>query len=522
MSDQNQALAVQTGGLFTVAPSSIFDNLDKLSQYREMATALAASSFIPEAFQKKPDECLIALEYAANLGMRPLMVMQNLHVVKGKPSWDGKFIGSVIKACGRFRNVRYDMGQNGVVAKAWVQGAYDPAGRNVENVPNLTCALVATDVVTGEEVRGTTVSIQMAVSEGWYGGKGSKWPNMPEQMLQYRAASFFGRIHVQDILLGMHTAEESYEIAQQEAGTGAVEIMEGVTGDAPKGRQRRQAVAAPTVEITGPTLVRNEAVVQTQDGPITVYSDTPPMVPAPVAEAITPPVAAAPAPAVVQPAPAAAAPVQPAPVATPAAFVIQPRHIAVLLKIQKDPLAVNLSEEERKAIKEFGNAYPDFVKLPQRMGSKTELTISPEGLEFLGSDPAAVAAYDELNAGSQDPGDMGEPPVAESAQMTNEPDPAATATMQVLRDPQPTPQEIRDAKQAEQYPATPAPAPAAARMLGPDSQGAYHAAGSQGAFAAWPPSGDPEQYKRDNAPAGSTAGAAPEGDSVSDLFDLPM
>jgi hypothetical protein len=55
------------------------------------------------------------------------------------------------------------------------------------------------------------ISIEMAVKEGWYTKNGSKWQTMPEQMLKYRASSFFGRIYAPEILMGLRSAEEEQD-----------------------------------------------------------------------------------------------------------------------------------------------------------------------------------------------------------------------------------------------------------------------------------------------------------------------
>jgi hypothetical protein len=48
----------------------------------------------------------------------------------------------------------------------------------------------------------------MAKAEGWYAKNGSKWQTMPEQMLRYRAASFFVRAYAPELSLGLATREE--------------------------------------------------------------------------------------------------------------------------------------------------------------------------------------------------------------------------------------------------------------------------------------------------------------------------
>lgn len=59
-----------------------------------------------------------------------------------------------------------------------------------------------------EVLKGPVISMKMAEAEGWLGKSGSKWKTMPELMLMYRAAAFFGRLYAPEILNGMHTVEE--------------------------------------------------------------------------------------------------------------------------------------------------------------------------------------------------------------------------------------------------------------------------------------------------------------------------
>ncbi|MFW1858745.1 hypothetical protein [Acinetobacter defluvii] len=64
---------------------------------------------------------------------------------------------------------------------------------------------------TGERLESSPISMELAVKEGWYQKNGSKWQTMPEQMLRYRAASFFGRIYAPDLLMGLRSSEEEQE-----------------------------------------------------------------------------------------------------------------------------------------------------------------------------------------------------------------------------------------------------------------------------------------------------------------------
>ena len=56
------------------------------------------------------------------------------------------------------------------------------------------------------------VSMELAVKEGWYGKAGSKWQTMPEVMLRYRTASFFGKLYAPELLMSLQTVEEVYDI----------------------------------------------------------------------------------------------------------------------------------------------------------------------------------------------------------------------------------------------------------------------------------------------------------------------
>jgi len=71
---------------------------------------------------------------------------------------------------------------------------------------------------TGEMLTGPLVTIAIAKKEGWYQKSGSKWQSMPEQMLRYRAASWFVRTIAPEIAMGLQTAEEmrdTYELERE-------------------------------------------------------------------------------------------------------------------------------------------------------------------------------------------------------------------------------------------------------------------------------------------------------------------
>jgi hypothetical protein len=79
-------------------------------------------------------------------------------------------------------------------------------------VRNLECIAWAVEKETGGRIESPRVSVEMAVKEGWYGKSGSKWQTMPEVMLRYRTASFFGKIYAPELLMGLSSVEESQDV----------------------------------------------------------------------------------------------------------------------------------------------------------------------------------------------------------------------------------------------------------------------------------------------------------------------
>jgi hypothetical protein len=183
---QETALAPKTGGY----TPSIWNDPKALAPVWRAAQMLAKSNLVPEAYRNKPEDCLIALDLANRQNLSPMMVMQNLYVVKGRPAWSGSFCAAAINGCGKFSPLEYVFVEDGGGG----------------------CFARATRLSTGAVCVSDTITMQMAKDEGWLGKSGSKWATMPRQMMMYRAASFFARAHCPEVLLGIQTAEEVQDV----------------------------------------------------------------------------------------------------------------------------------------------------------------------------------------------------------------------------------------------------------------------------------------------------------------------
>lgn len=172
---------------------SVYSDVSLYNNALKMAEGLAKSDLIPDNYKGKPESCLIAIDVARQIGSRsPLFVMQNLFIVKGKPSWSGQYCDAIVRA--NFKKVKVDLSGEG-----------DERG----------CKVTAYDE-NDNFCEGTRITIRMAKQEGWFNKTGSKWQTMPDLMLQYRAFAFFARIHCPDKLLGIHDEFENVDISKIE------------------------------------------------------------------------------------------------------------------------------------------------------------------------------------------------------------------------------------------------------------------------------------------------------------------
>ena len=168
------------------------------SRAYKLAQVISTADIIPDNYKGKAADCAIAIDMADRMGVSPMMVMQNLYVVKGKPSWSGQACKALIEGCGKFKP--------GSVRHVYI---------GEKGTDNRGCYLAAVWADTGDKAEGPEVTIKMARAEGWL-GKNPKWTNMPELMLAYRASSFFARIFCPEVLMGVHVEGETEDIRPAE------------------------------------------------------------------------------------------------------------------------------------------------------------------------------------------------------------------------------------------------------------------------------------------------------------------
>lgn len=173
--------------------SSVWSNQSNFEMAQRMAGVLAKSTIVPKDYQGNVANSIVALEMAQRLNTSPLMVMQNLYVIQGRPSWSAQYLIAMINGSGK-----YDMELQ--------------FRETQKNGKPFSCQCWTTK--NGREVTGPVIDMDMAQAEGWSTKPGSKWKNLPSIMLRYRSASFFARMNCPEMTLGYYTVEESKEMGE--------------------------------------------------------------------------------------------------------------------------------------------------------------------------------------------------------------------------------------------------------------------------------------------------------------------
>lgn len=220
------------------------------------------------AHNKAVANCMIAIEISMRIGASPLMVMQNMVPIYGKPSWSSKFLIATVNSCGRFEPLQYKFTNKGMLGKVdYTDYVWDERSRRKQAVqktydgtttPDIECVAYTTKKGSKEILESSPVSVRLAIQEGWFTKNGSKWQTMTKQMLMYRAASWWTSVYAPDLSMGMRTVEEQQDIVDADY----QEIK-----DDPEGERKPNA----NKETIGAGLANgsdnaNKAVVDTEPG----------------------------------------------------------------------------------------------------------------------------------------------------------------------------------------------------------------------------------------------------------------
>ena len=177
--------AVATERRISIATNDIFSTPESFEHAQRVAKVFASSNLIPQHLRGNVADCLIAYQIARRLNEEPLVVMQNIYVVSGKPGWQTSYMIARANRSGVFKGpITWESTGSG---------------------DSLSVTAKATLSEIGEKVS-VTVDMRMAKAEEWTRNK--KYQSMPEHMLRWRSAAMLIRLYAPEIMLGMPVIEE--------------------------------------------------------------------------------------------------------------------------------------------------------------------------------------------------------------------------------------------------------------------------------------------------------------------------
>lgn len=176
---------------FTIVPQN-------LTEAMTFADLIAKSSFCPDAMKGKGGDVLIAMQMGAEIGLSPMQALQNIAVIRGRPTLWGDAALAVIMAHPCY-----------VSHREWHEGSIKYGTRIAY------CGITRKN--SEEEIK--SFSMDDAKSAGLW-GKTGVWSQYPDRMLQMRARSFAIRDKFADALRGISCREEveDYNIQSKKNG----------------------------------------------------------------------------------------------------------------------------------------------------------------------------------------------------------------------------------------------------------------------------------------------------------------
>lgn len=192
---------------FDLSPQT-FDQALTFSQY------LADSDMVPKDFKGKPGNCLVAIQWGMEIGLKPLQAMQNIAVINGRPSLWGDAVIALVRS--------------------------SPACEYVIETQTETLATCRVKR-RGEPEQERTFSREDAKLAGLIGKQGP-WAQYPKRMMQMRARAFAMRDVFPDVLKGLPVAEEVMDTPKD---MGMAEMVREAAAQAPAPASRPALEAYP-------------------------------------------------------------------------------------------------------------------------------------------------------------------------------------------------------------------------------------------------------------------------------------
>ena len=205
-----------------------------LSEAMTFSDMLANSSMVPRAYQGKPQDILVCVQWGMEMGLAPMQALQNIAVINGKPSVYGDAAMALVQASPVCEDV-----------EEFFEG---------EGTPNPVAVCVAKR--KGRKPVTARFSVEDAKRAGLWAKQGP-WSAYPKRMMQMRARGFALRDAFPDVLKGMITVEEAQDYPE--------EAKPRLTANPAKPANPLDMVAAPRIEQTSNPAVIEQAFAYDQE-----------------------------------------------------------------------------------------------------------------------------------------------------------------------------------------------------------------------------------------------------------------
>jgi hypothetical protein len=163
-----------------------------LTEAMTFSDMLANSSMVPRAYQGKPQDILVCVQWGMEMGLAPMQALQNIAVINGKPSVYGDALMALVQASPVCEDI-----------EEFFEG---------EGTPNPVAVCVAKR--KGRKPVTARFSVEDAKRAGLWAKQGP-WTAYPKRMMQMRARGFALRDAFPDVLKGMITAEEAQDYQEE-------------------------------------------------------------------------------------------------------------------------------------------------------------------------------------------------------------------------------------------------------------------------------------------------------------------
>ena len=165
-----------------------------MGEAMEFSKMLAESSMVPRAYQGKPQDIMVCVQWGYELGLAPMQALQNIAVINGKPSVYGDAMMALVQASA-------------------VCDGVDESFEGTDGTGDYAAVCVARR--KGRNPVIVRFSVNDAKRAGLWGKQGP-WQAYPKRMLQMRARGFALRDAFPDVLKGLITAEEAADFPDEE------------------------------------------------------------------------------------------------------------------------------------------------------------------------------------------------------------------------------------------------------------------------------------------------------------------